>query len=52
MHTLLRFSFRMKHAFDCEMQISILEKYKIYYTNIINAVSIHNKAIEYVAICH
>jgi len=32
------------------MQISVSEKYKIYYINLINAVISHNEAIEYVAI--
>ncbi|XP_011685471.1 PREDICTED: uncharacterized protein LOC105448522 [Wasmannia auropunctata] len=40
-------SLRIKHAFDCEIHISASEKYKIYYTNIINALTSHIKAIEY-----
>ncbi|XP_025988025.2 uncharacterized protein LOC113003306 [Solenopsis invicta] len=40
-------SFRIKHAFDCKTQISDLKKHKIYYTNIVNAIIIHNKAVEF-----
>ncbi|XP_011861304.1 PREDICTED: uncharacterized protein LOC105558311 isoform X2 [Vollenhovia emeryi] len=40
-------SLRLKHAFDCKMQISISKKHQIYYTNIINAIIIHNRALEF-----
>ncbi|KAL6448884.1 hypothetical protein ACFW04_000555 [Cataglyphis niger] len=40
-------SFRIEHAFDCEIHISIAEKNTTYYTNIINAVIIHNRAIKF-----
>lgn len=44
------YSFRIEHAFDCEKHSSTMEKHMIYYTNIINAIIIHNRAIKYVAI--
>ncbi|XP_070159889.1 uncharacterized protein [Polyergus mexicanus] len=40
-------SFRIEHAFDCEIHISVAEKNTTYYTNIINAIIIHNRAIKF-----
>ncbi|XP_067212259.1 uncharacterized protein [Linepithema humile] len=40
-------SFRIQHIFDCELYISVSERNKKYYTNIINVIFMHNKAYEY-----
>ncbi|XP_072744267.1 uncharacterized protein [Anoplolepis gracilipes] len=40
-------SFRIQHVFDCEIHISVTEKNTKYYTNIINAIIIHNRAIKF-----
>lgn len=43
-------SFRIEHAFDCEIHISAMEKNAMYYTNIINAITTHNRANKCVAV--
>ncbi|KAF3054376.1 Odorant receptor 338 [Nylanderia fulva] len=40
-------SFRIEHAFDCKIHITVAKKNMIYYTNIINAIIIHNQAIKF-----